>query len=221
MSENPSLSALTPGALLRQARETRGLSIESVALQLHLSPDVLDNLENDNYPEKPGIMFLKGYLRSYARFLQLDETQVMQAFDGLGIAASMKVVTPTKLLNLSTKPIKVRSRFRKGKFAFGVLIAMVIFLILWWYAHQSSNSNQIQQIGAMPDHVVATVSMNNSDTQTTTVAPTVGQQSNTSESQNTTAKTTSKAAQAEQQHESTSHRSEASITPQLHMDLGN
>lgn len=72
----PSASA---GALLRAAREASGLSIDAVAQQLRLAPRQVSALEEDDYTHLPGRTFVRGFVRNYARVLQLDAETVLGA----------------------------------------------------------------------------------------------------------------------------------------------
>jgi len=60
------------GKALAEARERLGLNVAEVAHQLRLSPRQVEALEADDYASLPGKTFLRGFLRNYARLLQLD-----------------------------------------------------------------------------------------------------------------------------------------------------
>ncbi len=61
-----------PGAQLRLAREAAGLSLDQVAQQLKLAPRQVKALEDENFGVLPGRTFTRGFLRNYARLLNLD-----------------------------------------------------------------------------------------------------------------------------------------------------
>jgi cytoskeleton protein RodZ len=65
-------AALRIGALLRETRESLGLSVGEVAQQLKFAPRQLEALEREEFNELPGGTFVRGMLRSYARLLKLD-----------------------------------------------------------------------------------------------------------------------------------------------------
>lgn len=66
-----------PGAALREARESAGLTIEQVADKLHLLQSVVSSLENDCYDRIRGETFVRGYLRNYARLLGIDDDEIV------------------------------------------------------------------------------------------------------------------------------------------------
>ena len=60
------------GKMLAEARERLGLSVAEVARQLRLSLRQIEALEADDHASLPGKTFLRGFLRNYAKLLQLD-----------------------------------------------------------------------------------------------------------------------------------------------------
>jgi len=72
--------AQTPGARLQAARQRAGLEVADVARQLNLLEWQVKALEQDCYEKFPADLFVKGYLRSYARLLKLDVDQILNAY---------------------------------------------------------------------------------------------------------------------------------------------
>ncbi|MDZ7663392.1 helix-turn-helix domain-containing protein [Thiohalophilus sp.] len=75
----PAEPRMWPGKRLREAREARNLSREQVAHQLHQEVSTIVALEEDDYARLPGKTYVLGYLRSYARLLQLPESEIIAA----------------------------------------------------------------------------------------------------------------------------------------------
>ncbi len=67
------------GTMLREAREAAGLSIEAIAQQLKLHPRQVKALEEGQFELLPGRTFVRGFLRNYARALNLDADQLLAA----------------------------------------------------------------------------------------------------------------------------------------------
>jgi cytoskeletal protein RodZ len=72
--------SLTLGEKLRQARDERGISISEVAEQTRISPMYLELIENDDYRTLPGGIFNKGFVKSYAKYVGLDEQEALQDY---------------------------------------------------------------------------------------------------------------------------------------------
>jgi cytoskeleton protein RodZ len=74
-----------PGKRLRSAREAIKLSIDQVAHHLRLERQVIVDIESDHYEEMPRFTFIRGYLRSYARLVDLPADELVLAFDSLSL----------------------------------------------------------------------------------------------------------------------------------------
>ena len=75
--------SLTLGEKLRQAREERGITISEVAEQTRISPHYLELIENDDYRTLPGGIFNKGFVKSYAKYVGIDEVEALQDYSRL------------------------------------------------------------------------------------------------------------------------------------------
>jgi len=73
------------GVTLAAAREEQQRSLESVAADLHLQPEVVRAIENGDEAKLPASTFLRGYVRSYARLLGLDDTSLTAQLPQLSV----------------------------------------------------------------------------------------------------------------------------------------
>lgn len=71
----------TLGEELKRLREHKGLSIREVAEATHIGGRFLQAIEADNYSILPGGIFNRGFVRSYARFIGLDEEQALVLYN--------------------------------------------------------------------------------------------------------------------------------------------
>ena len=75
--------SLTLGEKLRQAREERGISISEVAEQTRISKQYLECIENNDYKILPGGIFNKGFLKSFAKYVGVDEQEALRDYTQL------------------------------------------------------------------------------------------------------------------------------------------
>lgn len=68
------------GELLKQKRESIGLSLSEVALATKINPKVLSAIEAGDESNLPAKTILKGFVRSYALFLKMDVDDVVRTF---------------------------------------------------------------------------------------------------------------------------------------------
>lgn len=66
------------GRELREERERRGMTLEEVAKATRFSMRHLQSLEADLFDELPGGVLRKGILRSYCRYVGLDEEEWLE-----------------------------------------------------------------------------------------------------------------------------------------------
>ncbi|MBX3246429.1 MAG: helix-turn-helix domain-containing protein [Myxococcales bacterium] len=108
------------GAHLRRERELRAVSLEEIARTTRIPLNVLRSLEADDAKSLPGDVFVRGFLRSYARALGLDAEPLVARYDaGRGptvVASTLATSTP-----------------ERGR-RFGLAIAVVVLLILFTLA---------------------------------------------------------------------------------------
>ena len=107
------------GQYLRRHRETLQISVEEVARLTRVPVPSILRIEADQFDELPGEVFVRGFLKAYARAVHLPEGDVLARY-----TASRRVawVTP---LPLSSTPRPAKS----GRF--GVAIAFVLLLFLF------------------------------------------------------------------------------------------
>jgi len=80
LAEEQPESVSGPGERLRAAREAQGRNIEDVAHNLHLELSVVKAIESDQLDGLGAPVFVRGYLRSYARLLGLPEQELADAW---------------------------------------------------------------------------------------------------------------------------------------------
>lgn len=138
-STNPSDEALlSPGHQLRNAREGKNITIETAAQQLHLSKNLLVALENDDYTNIGAIVYAYGYLRSYAKLLNIDDAPIVAAFERLRAAKDFTIGLNNKQGEKLAKNHARQQRtaeqgaHRTSWIWYVAAILAVVAIILWW-----------------------------------------------------------------------------------------
>jgi cytoskeleton protein RodZ len=73
------MSAL--GEEFRSAREARGLTLSDVAEQIHIRSVYLNAIENEEWTAIGAPVYVRGFIRTYARFLALDGEDAVARFN--------------------------------------------------------------------------------------------------------------------------------------------
>lgn len=113
----------TVGQFLRRQRELKQMSLEEVARATRVPASSVERIEADLFDELPGEVFVRGFLKAYARCVGLDPDDVLARY-----TQSRRVtwVTPLPLNSPATRPA------RGGRI--GVAVAFVVLLILFTLA---------------------------------------------------------------------------------------
>jgi cytoskeletal protein RodZ len=139
------------GEELRCEREKRGIALSSIIETTKISSRYLQALETGHFDRLPGGVFNKGIVRSYARFVGLDEddwvNRFMSAYQGSGqlkeddanwIAFAQNVGKNRP--HLSDRP-GMRLRWA------GVAVLLVVLVALGWFVwHYVSNRMTAQVV---------------------------------------------------------------------------
>ncbi|HWR71867.1 MAG TPA: RodZ domain-containing protein [Nitrospirota bacterium] len=84
----------TLGSYLSSAREAKGIDLHDAAQQTRISINYLRAMEQEDFNKLPGEVFLKGFLKSYARFLGLEEAEVMKRYQEMRPAKKVQAAVP-------------------------------------------------------------------------------------------------------------------------------
>ncbi len=63
---------------LKEAREAAGMTIKDIAVKTRVPIRHLENLEAENFGALPGLTYVLGFVRNYARALELDEDELVR-----------------------------------------------------------------------------------------------------------------------------------------------
>ena len=115
------------GGRLVAAREARGLTLAVVANRLRLSAATLQALESSRFEDLPEPIFVRGYLRAYARLLGMDTEVFVAEYDRLADKPG-PILAPTPKVH---RQAAARAPYLRGATALlGVAMAVLIFLLL-------------------------------------------------------------------------------------------
>ncbi len=120
------------GKALAEARERLGLSVAEVAAQLRLSPRQIEALEADDHASLPGKTFLRGFLRNYAKLLQLDP-ELLLALCQPEPPQVQSIAVPTSKIEFGGKRRLVTFGDHSGKpwTKYASIIGVAVLVLLW------------------------------------------------------------------------------------------
>lgn len=118
------------GEFFKQVRETKGLTIDEVASKTRIRTDFVKALEEGNFAKLPDQVFARGFVRSYARSLGLDEDDAIHRFTQSAGAFYDKQGERERLKVRQAEEDRKRKANRKAvAIAIGIAILTLIFLL--------------------------------------------------------------------------------------------
>jgi cytoskeleton protein RodZ len=119
------------GARFRAAREAMNLSEKDAAARLHLKPHIINIIESERFSEGPPVIFMRGYIRSYGRMLNLSEKELNQALAQLdfGNPVTAPVTTHLRRTDNSNNNSSIWST------AIVMLVVTGLVGMWWWNSH--------------------------------------------------------------------------------------
>jgi cytoskeleton protein RodZ len=128
------------GEALRAARRAQGASLADVAAETRVRESYLAALEEEDFAALGGDVYVKGFLRSYARFLRLDPDPLLATY-------RREYERPEEASSLAQAPVQPMVRERQpglGLVAGGALIVLVLLVVI------GLRGDEPEQIGLPP-----------------------------------------------------------------------
>jgi len=118
------------GALLQAAREAKKLSQQNVSDHLRYSVKQVDALERDAFDLLPDAMITRGFIRNYARLLEIDAAPLLDIYRQLSPAQSPNLLA----VNPSMQPVQLTKDNRPWlTYILGSIL--VLFFLLAWFVY--------------------------------------------------------------------------------------
>ncbi len=134
------------GEILREARAKKGMSLEEVENETKIRRKYLRAMENDDFSTLPGKVYVRGFLRTYARFLGLDGEELVRQYD------EMFPYRPEaeQAVGRTAVHAKVADRRRRGVVYFALVLIVGIVIYLWGAATPQEKPGEGEPEHAVP-----------------------------------------------------------------------
>jgi cytoskeleton protein RodZ len=120
----------TAGEQLAAARQSRGMTVGEIAQQLKLSPWQVEALESNDVKRLPSPVFVRGFIRNYARLLKLDPALVMPMTEHRAPAAP---VADASLERSAEVPFPVARTTNWSRYAIAAAVILIPLAIYEFY----------------------------------------------------------------------------------------
>lgn len=129
------------GEELKKAREEHGVSVEEAASDLNLRVSQIENIEAGNLKVFKDVFYLKCFIRDYAKYLGLDEEEIMDEFNEFFFEETSKI--PIAEIEKASKEKQKEQRQEKkvvspytmeekqGSKIIPIIVTLIILLLLF------------------------------------------------------------------------------------------
>lgn len=134
-SSSVEVRPLSVGAVLREAREQRGLSVADVESRLKFASRQIEALEADNFTRLPEISFVRRFVRSYAKLLQLDPAPLLASLPIAPVPPSLH--TANIAIEVPFPNTHATRRLKIIWLTAGLVVVVAIILVLFVWLSRS------------------------------------------------------------------------------------
>jgi cytoskeletal protein RodZ len=124
----------TVGELLKIEREKRRISRSQLAQEIRVKENFIHALEENRFKDLPAAVFVKGYIKAYARILNFDPDPMLALLRRDFKESAKGKLVPQEFL----KPILRSSSLSSVRFALfggvGVFLALFLYIGVRWYS---------------------------------------------------------------------------------------
>ena len=133
-----------PGTVLKLKRESLGWSQQEIADRLRLRVSVIENIESNDFKADQVATFTRGYLRSYAKVVGLNEEDVLGLLTGSGNAEHKEQT----MQSFSRKTNREKHNNRVMMVTWGIMITLAGISSVWWWQNQEQDTLSPAEISA-------------------------------------------------------------------------
>ncbi|MEZ9453399.1 cytoskeleton protein RodZ [Vibrio splendidus] len=128
--------AIEAGTLLKNKRESLGLTQKQISDRLKLRVTLIQQIEENQFESDQVATFMRGYIRSYAKYVNLDEKVVLSALHHSGDAQHQE----QEMLSFSRKTKTEKHNSRIMLLTWSIFAVIVGISSLWWWQNQQQDT---------------------------------------------------------------------------------
>ncbi|MDW6003202.1 cytoskeleton protein RodZ [Vibrio mangrovi] len=127
---------IKPGTLLKQKRESLGLTQKQIADKLRLRLTVVQSLEENNFDIDKVSTFTRGYVRSYAKLVGIEDQVILSAYDHYCGGGAQEL----SMTSFSRKTTREQHNSRINLITVGIVAIVIGISSVWWYQNQEQDT---------------------------------------------------------------------------------
>lgn len=117
------------GETLREARQQQGLTLQDASAETRIRATHLERLENEEFTGLGGDVYVRGFIKSYARWLGLDPGPLLEAYGGVPTRTSPTL--PPEPASLPAEPLERGPRRGTTVLVASLALLVLIIMLVW------------------------------------------------------------------------------------------
>ncbi len=130
------MEVIGPGQMLAEAREALNLTQKDVAKRLNFTVSLVVNIENEHFDNKLPATFTRGYLKNYARLVNVSEEDILASYELLDVAAAQQA----EMQSFSRITEKQAENNRLMWISYFIVALLIASTVVWWMQEHESDA---------------------------------------------------------------------------------
>jgi cytoskeleton protein RodZ len=139
------MEVVSPGNMLRDARQRLSLSQEHIASKLNFKLSLVKAIEEDLFDPKMPVTFNRGYLVNYAKLVSIAAEDVLASYEALDAASIQR----SEMLSFSKETSKQAEHSRVMWISYLIIAVFIGLTVLWW-TQQSHQQTEVIKNNVSP-----------------------------------------------------------------------
>jgi len=147
------MEVMGPGQILAEARTAMGLTQQDIAAKLNFRITLVNDIENETFDTTLPETFNRGYLRNYAKFVNVSQEDILASYEQLNVAKTQ--ASELQSFSKGTEKIAENNRIMWGSYL--ILAVLIGASAVWWMQNTTMNSDDTQLVKTAEEVVVSGV----------------------------------------------------------------
>ncbi len=145
-SDNQKGSKIALGKELAKIRLEKKLTIKEIAREIRIEPSIIKKIEKNDFESIGAPVFIKGYLRQYASFIEMDADEVLERYNQLNYKEDTSPIVNNSVQQLSKFIVT-------PKIIIFSILSIAISMILWFLFSYFINQDKESESNVITNNV--------------------------------------------------------------------
>ena len=135
------MEVVGPGQMLAEARQKLGLSQKDVAERLNFRTTLVKELEQDIFDKSLPATFNRGYLKNYAKLVDISAEEVLASYETISVAE----MQGAEMQSFSKQTEKQAENNRLMWVTYLIIALLIGSTLMWWLQESKNSDNEVSE----------------------------------------------------------------------------